>query len=295
MKPVFGLRAHDFGTFAAAELAPQIALSGATCVQLALAKALPGAHLLPSEFGEAGIAEIRQAFNNNGISIAVLGCYIDMVTPDLHEREFSLARFAAHIEAAAALGCRIIGTETGSPIPYLDRADGREVAFNIALESLQQLVKVAEEKGVVVGVEPVAEFHALSSAEHARMMIDKFNSVAVGIIFDPVNLVPVKGVADMNAFLDECFAAFGDHIIAIHAKDYQMIRGENGLVKSDALPAGMGDMDWEGLFLRLIKVGKHQVPILLEEAGPNEAPAAFARLNIAWDNAVEKARMIMNF
>ncbi|MES2824937.1 MAG: sugar phosphate isomerase/epimerase family protein [Pseudomonadota bacterium] len=289
MKPFFGLRAHDFGTLEAEELAAQIASSGATCIQLALAKALPGSHLFPSEFGGAGIAEIRQAFNNEGIAIAVLGCYIDMVTPDLHEREFSLARFAAHIDAAAALGCRIIGTETGSPIPYLDQAHGRELAFDIALESLQRLVKVAEEKGVVVGVEPVAEFHALSSAEHARIMIEKFNAVAVGIIFDPVNLVPIKGVADMNIFLDECFAAFGDHIVAIHAKDFKMIQGENGLVKSDALPAGMGDMDWEGLFLRLITAGKHQVPILLEEAGPNAAPAAFARLKIAWDNAVEKA------
>jgi L-ribulose-5-phosphate 3-epimerase len=291
MMPFFGLRAHDFGTLAAEQLAAQIAASSATCIQLALAKALPGAHLLPKEFGEAGIAEIRQAFNNKGISIAVLGCYIDMVTPDLHEREFSLARFAAHIDSAAALGCRIIGTETGSPIPYLDQVNGRERAFNVALESLQRLVSIAEEKGVVVGVEPVAEFHALSSAEHARIMIKKFNSVAVGIIFDPVNLVPIKGVADMNNFLDECFAAFGDRIVAIHAKDYKMIHGENGLVKSEALPAGLGDMDWEGLFLRLIKAGKHQVPILLEEAGPDSAPAAFARLKLAWDKAVANAKM----
>lgn len=287
MKPFFGLRAHDFGTLPAEELAPYIASSGATCIQLALAKALPGEHLLPSDFGEEGMTGVRRAFNQSGISVAVIGCYIDTVTPNLDEREFSLRRFEAHIDAAAALGCGIIGTETGSPIPYLDQADGRETAFRVALKSLHRLVKAAEKKGIFVGVEPVAEFHALSSAEHAKIMIEEFNSPALGIIFDPVNLVPPQGIADMDAFLDECFAAFGAHIVAIHAKDYRMLVSESGPVKSDAIPAGSGEMNWEGVFTRLIKAGKSHVPILLEEAGPEAAPDAFAFLQSAWDSALK--------
>ncbi|MDF3012506.1 MAG: sugar phosphate isomerase/epimerase [Cellvibrio sp.] len=286
MKPLFGLRAHDFGTKPADELALSIAASGATCIQLALAKALPGSHLLPSEFGEAGMFSIREAFASHGLKIAVLGCYIDTVTPDLTEREFSLARFEAHIDAAASLGCRVIGTETGSPIPYMHKPDGEATAFQVALESLFRLVKAAEERGVCVGVEPVAEFHALSSATHAKIMIEKFNSPALGIIFDPVNLVPSNGIADMTIFLDECFSAFGKHIVAIHAKDYQMIDGAQGLKKSGALPAGAGEMDWEGVFFRLINAGKSHVPILLEEAGPEQAGNAFEYLQKAWDNAL---------
>lgn len=286
MKPFFGLRAHDFGTLPADELASYIASSGASCVQLALAKALPGEHMLPSDFGEEGMEAVRHAFSRNGISVAVIGCYIDTVTPDLDEREFSLQRFEAHIDAAATLGCGIVGTETGSPIPYLHQTEGRERAFRVALQSLYRLVKAAEAKGICVGVEPVAEFHALSSAEHAKIMIEEFDSPALGIIFDPVNLVPPEGIADMNAFLDECFAAFGTHIVAIHAKDYRMIPGQNAPVKSEALPAGSGEMDWEGVFTRLIKAGKSHVPILLEEAGPEAAPAAFAFLQAAWSEAL---------
>jgi len=287
MKPFFGIRAHDYGTRPAEELAAHIATSGAQCVQLALAKALPGERLLPSDFGDEGIAAVRKAFNNNGLSIAVIGCYIDTVTLNLDEREFSLKRFEAHVASAAALGCRIIGTETGSPIPYLDKPNGKERAFRVALKSLHRLVKAAEVKGIYVGVEPVDEFHALSSIEHVKIMIEEFNSPALGIIFDPVNLIPTKGIADMNVFLDECFAAFGNQIVAIHAKDFNMIPSENGLVKSGPLPAGSGDMDWEGLFTRLIKAGKQDAPILLEEAGPADAPDAFARLQLAWDKALK--------
>ncbi len=292
MKPLFGLRAHDFGTFPPQELAARIASSGATCVQLALAKAFPGGHLMPAEFGDAGLAEIRTAFAANGISVAVIGCYIDTVALEESAREFSFKRFEAHIDAAAALGCNVIGTETGSPIPYLEQPDGRDIAFRIALQGLQRLVKAAEQKGIRVGVEAVAEYHALSTIEHIRIMIEEFNSPALGIIFDPVNLIPLAGVTDMDAFLDECFATFGERIVAIHAKDYQLVPSEKGLVKLGDLPVGTtGVMDWVGVFKRLIAAGKHQVPILLEDTSPTHAVDSFAYLQRAWDQAVEELKV----
>lgn len=288
MKPFFGLRAHDFGTFPADELALRIAASGAKCVQLALAKALPGEHLLPSEFGDGGLATVRTAFNNHGITVQVVGCYIDTVALDMDAREFSFKRFEAHIDAAAVLGCSVIGTETGSPIPYFNQPNGREKAFRIALQGLSRLVKAAEKKGVRVGVEAVAEYHALSTIEHVRIMIEEFNSPALGIIFDPVNLIPLAGVIDMDAFLDECFATFGDRIVAIHAKDFKMVPSENGLVKLGDLPAGTtGVMDWVGVFKRLIRAGKHSVPILLEDTSPAHAVDSFAYLQRAWDQALQ--------
>lgn len=289
IKPVLGLRAHDFGTFPPQELAAHIAASGASCVQLALAKAFPGGHLMPAEFGVQGLAEIRAAFNAQGISVAVLGCYIDTVALDESARAFSFNRFEAHIDAAAALGCTVVGTETGSPIPYLNQPDGRETAFRIALQGLHRLVKVAEQKGIRVGVEAVAEYHALSTIEHIRIMIDEFNSPALAIIFDPVNLIPLAGVTDMDAFLDECFATFGERIVAIHAKDYQMVTSEKGLIKLGDLPVGTtGVMDWVGVFKRLIVAGKHQVPILLEDTSPAHAADSFAYLQRAWDQALQQ-------
>lgn len=242
---------------------------------------------MPAEFGETGLAEIRAAFAANGISVAVIGCYIDTVALDENAREFSFKRFEAHIDAAAALGCSVIGTETGSPLPYLDQPDGRETAFRIALQGLHRLVKAAEQKGIKVGVEAVAEYHALSTIDHIRTMIAEFNSPALGIIFDPVNLIPLAGVSDMDAFLDECFATFGERIVAIHAKDYKMVPGEKGLVKLGDLPVGTtGVMDWVGVFKRLIAAGKYQVPILLEDTSPAHAVDSFAYLQRAWDKAL---------
>ena len=81
MKPFFGLRAHDFGTFPPAELAARIASSGATCVQLALAKAFPGGHLMPAEFGDTGLANIRSAFAAQGIQVFNVQDYAGTAVP----------------------------------------------------------------------------------------------------------------------------------------------------------------------------------------------------------------------
>lgn len=289
MKPLLGLRAHDFGTLPPAELAPRIASSGAACVQLALAKAFPGARLMPADFGNASLHDIAEVFRHNGLSIAVLGCYIDTVNPDIAARESALQRFEAHIAAADALGCRVVGTETGSPIPYLDQPDGREKAFRVALDSLKRLVNAAEAKGICVGVEAVAEYHALSTLEHLRILIEECHSPALGIIFDPVNLIPLAGVANMDRFLDECFALFGERIVAIHAKDFKMLRTEYGLLKLGDLPVGTtGVMDWVGVFKRLLKAGKQHVPILLEDTSPMHAVDSFVYLQCAWEQALEK-------
>ncbi|WP_111640654.1 sugar phosphate isomerase/epimerase family protein [Marinimicrobium alkaliphilum] len=288
MKPLLGLRAHDFGPKPAEQLAPSIAASGAACVQLALAKALPEGHLWPSDFKPGELEQIRGHFDKNGLSIAVLGCYIDMVTPDDQARELELQRFEAHVAMAGRLNCTIVGTETGSPDPYLHHPDGREQAFQVALAGIQRLSKAAEaQSGVRVGLEPVAETHAVASATHARRVLDHVNSPALGIIFDPVNLVPPKGLDSMEAFLDECFDAFGDKIIALHAKDFVMDSIAGSPRKRDNLPAGTGVMDWVGVFTRLIKAGKQHVPILLEDAGPDSAALAFTNLRAAWLQAEE--------
>ena len=294
MTPYLGLRAHDFGILPANELACNIASSGAQCVQLALAKALPTSPMLPADLGEAGMQAVNAAFNDAQLNVAILGCYIDMVCLNLNKREQALQRFEAHLVAAPALGCRIVGTETGSPAPFGKTNEAKEAAFQVAKEGLLRLIHSAEKSWdngpcVFVGVEPVAEMHAVSSPEHVKRLINAANSPALGIIFDPTNLVPQKGIGNMDTFLDDCFEAFGDRIVAVHAKDYRMLPSASGVIKSGPMPAGEGEMDWHGVFKRLLQAGKQHVPILLEETGPDKASETFTRLNSiarqAWGNS----------
>lgn len=285
MKPLFGIRAHDFGTLPIEELAPKIAASGAKTIQLALAKALPGDKLLPSDFNPGELENIKSVLDKNGIKVAIIGCYIDTVTPDVKERAFNIARFKEHIDHAHRLGCPYIGTETGSPIPYLQQENGKEAAFAVAAETLRELVAYAETKNVTVSIEAVAEYHAMQTADQIKYLIDEFKSPNLGVIFDPVNLTPLEGVADIDEFLDHCFNCFGEKIVAIHAKDYRLEETEQGLRKSKDLPAGFGILDWVKVFKRVKQYNKSHVPILLEETSPETAEQSFTYLLDAWNKA----------
>lgn len=274
----FGVRAHDFGTLLPDQLAASIAnVPGASCVQLALRKALAGIATAPTQLGAEGARTIRAAFERQGLSIAVLGCYIDPVDPDEAERDRALTLFEDHLRAAADFGCRIVGTETGSA------ATGREpeTAFKLLVSSIKRLARTAEKTGAIVGVEAVADAHTISSAALMRRLLDEVASASVGVIFDPTNLVPRTGLASQERFLEECFAAFGDRIVAVHAKDYTITEGCCGPIKSPPLPAGTGDLDWKAIFGELRVAGAASLPVLLENAGPDTAADAIVRLQTA--------------
>lgn len=284
----FGVRAHDFGTLPPEELAAALAIPGVSAIQLALSKAVVPAYATPAALDPAARRAIAGAFSRRGVSVAVLGCYINPVHPAPAAREAELRRFREHLRAAADFDCRIVGTETGSVAPdcsfHPDTA--RESTFLTLVESIRELARTAEETGgVYVGVEAVSGVHTVSSAALMKRLLDEVDSPAVGVIFDPVNLVPKNGVVDEAAMLDECFAAFGDRIVALHAKDYRIEEGSCGPVLKQPLPAGSGSMDWTGVFRRLRKAGRENVPVLLENAGPADAPGALARLAEAWERS----------
>ena len=111
------------------------------------------------------------------------------------------------------------------------------------------------------------------------VFLNKFRSIltALGIIFDPVNLIPPEGLPGSQAdFFQEALDVFGDRIVAIHAKDFRL----EGGCKSEALPAGSGELEYEKLFSLLAKRGVSP-DVLLENTSPATAPDALAFLRAA--------------
>ena len=268
----FGLRAHDFGRLPAAILAEKIAAFGPASVQLALSKALPGIPDAPG-FLNAGFARhIREVFAGQGMAIAVLGCYINPVHPDPDAREAQIRRFEEHLRFAGDFGCAVVGTETGSLDPDSAYHPGTEKAgtFDTLCRSVERLVRAAERYGSIVGIEPVADRHTLSSVEKTLALLKRVDSPALGVIYDPVNLIPQAGLTMSQAdFFRQAFDAFGNRIVAVHAKDF---RFENG-VKQGNLPAGSGTLEYSRLF-SLLWAERPDIDVLLENTGPSTAAAA---------------------
>ena len=276
-----GLRAHDYGTKVSPEkLADILAPYKPASIQLALAKALTGVPG-PGGFSPGYARAIRKIFEERGISIAVLGCYINPVHPDPEAREKQLRRFEEHLRYARDFGCSLVGTETGSrngDCSFHPDTEKQET-FDLFCCSLERLIKTAEKCGSIVAIEAVADQHTVSSIEKMRAVLRRFASPALKVIYDPVNLIPQAGFGENSSFQSQkdffaqAFAAFGDEIAAIHAKDFRMEANK----KTGTLPAGTGELDYAAL-LTLITKHKPGIDILLENSGPDTGKQAIAFL-----------------
>jgi sugar phosphate isomerase/epimerase len=268
----FGLRAHDFGPCEAGLLADRIASYGVSCIQLALSKALPEFPSRPGYLSPGFAKGIREVFAARGLRIAVLGCYINPIHPDAGVREAQLARFEEHLRFAGDFGCSLVGTETGSlnPVSSWHPETEAVAALDALCASVGRLVRTAERCGSIVAIEPVADTHAVSSIEKTKALIDRIDSPALGIIFDPVNLIPQNGLKEsQTAFFARAFEAFGSRIAAVHLKDFRIKNGK----KSEAVAAGSGEFDFSAFF-RFIQEKKPDIDVLLENTSPATASAA---------------------
>ena len=268
-----GLRAHDYGTLPPEQLADRIAAYQTESIQLAVSKAFDPAPK-PGSLSPGYARRIRNIFKERNISIAVLGCYINPIHPDLDEREKSLRIFEEILRYARDFDCPLVGTETGSlnaDISFHPDTQ-KEETFDMLCASVERLLNCAEKCGSIVGIEPVAYQHTISSIEKMDRLLKKFPSPALAVIWDPVNLIPLTGLEEsQESFFKRSLDAWGDKIAAIHAKDFRM---EGGRKKGD-LPAGTGDFDWP-VFLKLLQERKYGVDILLENTKPATAHSTIA-------------------
>jgi len=277
----FGLRAHDFGRLPAEALAEKLGRCKPASIQLALTKAFPDIAADAGFLSPGYARRIRDIFARRGIGIAVLGCYINPVHPDPEELERQLRRFEEHLRFARDFGCAVVGTETGSLNPDCSYhpATRNQETFDRLCGSVERLVAVAERCGSIVGIEPVADQHTLSTIEKTKVLIGRIDSPALRIIFDPVNLIPRSGLGEsQEAFFKRAFEAFGPRIVVVHAKDFRFEKGR----KSEAVAAGAGVFDFDAFF-RMLQAEKPGIDVLLENVTPETAPAAMARLAVIAD------------
>jgi L-ribulose-5-phosphate 3-epimerase len=271
-----GVRAHDFGTLPAEELAARIAAKGVACVQLAVNKAIAGMNLKAGDLNPGLACGIGEAFRSRGIQIAVLGCYVNPIHPDPETRKSLLSFFKDHLCFARDFGCGLVGLETGSlNADYSFNPDNSgSKAFGMFVDSIGSLVEEAEKFGAIVGIEGVTT-HVISTPARMREALDAVGSRNLQVIFDPVNLLSLENHRNQDRVIDEAFECFGDRIVVVHAKDF--IAGAGRL---DTVPAGRGLFNYPHLFKLLLK-RKPGINVLLENAGEDSVDECVRHLNAA--------------
>ena len=264
-----GIRLHDVRPGTIEERVAEAHAQGFKCAHIALSKLIGDYSTADSALTPGFAMYLKKLFAASDLDIAVLGCYLNLATPDKEAYRKTVERYVAHLRFAALLGCGVVGTETGAPnVDYhYEEACKSEDALKIFIEGVRPVVEAAEKSGVILAIEPVAR-HIVYTPERARKVLDEIASPNLQIIFDPVNLLDEQNCHDHKAVIKNAIDVLGPDIAIVHVKDFDLKDG-----KLVSMAAGLGVMDYSDIVDFIVKE-KPYIQCTLEDTKPDNAVAA---------------------
>ena len=215
-----GIRFHDTVELPFEERLQEIKRQGFSCTHIALSK-VPGFTADTDALTPGYAMYMRDAFRRADLDVAVLGCYLNLATPDEKALKANQDKYMAHIRYASLMGAGMVGTETGAPntdYHYDKEACHSKEALDTFINNLRPVVDYAEKMGVIVAIEPVYR-HIVYSPQRARQFLDRISSPNLQIIFDPVNLLWTDNYDRREEVFEEAMDLLKREICMIHLKD----------------------------------------------------------------------------
>lgn len=221
-----------------------------------------------------GVAlETTDAARVHGLRIEALSGTANLIHPDPVIRQQGIDALKVSLQAAPALGAPIVTLCTGSRnagdqwAPHRENASPQ--AWRDLLASLEQIIPLAQELGLKLGVEPELA-NVVNSARAARRLLDELASEVLCIVFDPANLFEAEGLEQQRAIIAQALDLLTGRIAMAHAKD----RTSQGAFAA----AGQGVLDYP-FFINGLRQAGFDGPLITHGLEPADAPgvAAFLR------------------
>lgn len=277
-----GIRAHDMEKVPFEQLVENMNKKGFVCTQLALKKAISEFNVSREAMTPGMAMYIKELFHKNHVDIAVLGCYLNLGTPDAAQLADITKNYEAHIRFASLLGCGMVGTETGAvntEYKY-EPANHSEEALDIFINNLRPVVAYAEKMGVIIGIEPVYK-HIMCDIKRTRKVLDAINSPNLRVIFDLVNVMSLDNYQKQEEVINEAFDLIGEEIAVLHIKDFVV---KDGQIVSRPVTVGEGLANIP-LLMKKAKEKKPFIHMTLEDSIPENALISQGYIKKCYDEA----------
>ena len=201
---------------------------GFTCIQLPSKVVYTSYGIDRTALDEDLAARLRAVLDEAGVHVAVFGCYKNLATPDAAQLAENLEDYRACTRFAALLGGCAVGTETGRPNAGNKVADDRfePAAMDAFCGGLANACELAEAAGVPLLIEPGWN-EVVNTPERCREVLDRVDSTALGVIYDPVSLLHPTVAAQSADVVARMLELNGGAIRVLHAKDYEVVDNED--------------------------------------------------------------------
>lgn len=223
-----GVRLHDLPAGSVEDRIRMAADLGFHCVQLP-SKVLYSSYGIDATGLTRELAEhLSQVLQDAGVSVAVLGCYKNLVTPDEEQLRRNLAEYDACFAFAQWLGGCPVGTETGRPNVENKVRDDRfsSTALDAFVEGTRRATALADARGAKLLIEPGWN-EVVCTPERCREVLDRVGSASLGVIYDGVSLLHPSVVGREADEVARMLQLCGDRIEVLHAKDFEVVDNED--------------------------------------------------------------------
>ncbi len=274
------IRAHDLGVTGTENILRRLDELGLDGVQLVCYKAYDDIPYLPGAVTTEKAEEIGRAFREAGKIIPLVGAYFNPVHSDREKAHRCETIFGDYLKICNALGCPVVGSETGSfnddSWTYHPR-NRTEEAVDLVAETFARLCDIAAENGSTVAMEG-AEGHVCFAPETlaaARKKVGKPTKV----IFDLYNYMDAGNQLDYLGILNRGLKLFAGDILLFHMKDCNFTPGS----KPHQMPFGKGELDKRAI-LKAIKDYDEDAVLVLEETCGEDIPFAVETIKTIWES-----------
>ncbi len=227
---------------------------------------------------DAELVELGRPYAKAGITPVQTNGYCNLAAPDEAVRRENVAATRELLRRADLAGSRAVVVGGGHRDPAVPRDvfsahpdNWKPEAVELLAQSCREVVDGLNLKTTRLSVETWV-MTPLDSPKSVRRFLDLVGHKSVGILFDPVNMMNLDRHFRSGAFIAECFDAFGDDIVHVHAKDTKLLAAEFTYKMAEA-PIGTGQLDYAEL-LRQMSRRAQDLPLVVEHLSKREDYAA---------------------
>lgn len=226
------------------------------------------------------IREIEQAFASEGVVIAEVGAWGNMIGPDLEKRQAQIDVVCERLALAdevGALGCvNYAGTYDPDSSTNPHPKNLSDECFDLIVEVIRQIIGRVKPKRAKFMLEMMPAVHPHSPDSYANLL-KAIDNPAFGVHLDPVNIITSPARYFYNGrVIQECFDKLGHAIVSCHGKD--IIMRPTFMVEIHECRPGTGILDYR-TFLTLLNRLPGDVPLMMEHL-PNKAEYDLAKAYI---------------
>ncbi len=264
------IRAHDLGVKGTAGILKSLQDLDIDGVQMVCYKAYDEIPYAPGAITREKAEAIGKAFADAGKMIPLVGAYFNPVHSDKEKVSRCLSIYADYLRHCQAMGCNVVGSETGSfnddKWTYHPR-NRTEEALQSVVGTFSQLCDIARDWGSTVAMEGAAGHVCwdVDTLARARKMMGRETKV----IFDLYNYLDESNQSDYLSILDKGLDTFAGEILLFHMKDCTFANDQ----RPAQVPLGTGEMDMQAILRRIKAYDKNAVLTLEGTTGAHIAHA----------------------